>query len=103
VNRGLERADPNAGGFGFQPIGRLSYGRLVWRAMALVAGGLVLVVFGIAYLRWPSMFRRGVWLKTSIAIRSLSEDGYVTFMRVLGALSIVAGIVVALVGAIRAT
>jgi len=68
--------------------------------MALVAGGLVLIVFGIAHLRWPTMFRRGIFLKTSVAIRSLSRESYVTYMNVLGVLFILAGIVVVLLGAL---
>ena len=68
--------------------------------MALVAGGLVLIVFGIAYLRWPAMFRRGIFLKTSVAIRLLSRESYVTYMDVLGVLFILAGIVVVLLGAL---
>jgi uncharacterized protein YjeT (DUF2065 family) len=71
--------------------------------MALVAAGLVLVVFGIAYLRWPTMFRRGIWLKTSVAIRFLSRDSYATYMRVVGVLLILAGIVVALFGALASS
>jgi MFS superfamily sulfate permease-like transporter len=46
------------------------------------------------------MFRRGIFLKTSVAIRSLSRESYVTYMNVLGVLFILAGIVVVLLGAL---
>jgi hypothetical protein len=68
--------------------------------VALVAGGLVLLVFGIAYLRRPTIFRRGIWSKTSIAIRLLSRGGYVTYMRFLGVSLIVAGVALVLFGAL---
>ena len=67
--------------------------------MVLVALGLVLMLFGIAYLRWPTMFRRGIWLKTSVAIRLLSAGHYVTYMRALGVLLILGEVVIVLFGA----
>jgi len=66
--------------------------------MALVAG-LVLIVFGIAHLRWPTMFRRGIFLKTSVPF-GRCRGSYVTYMNVLGVLFILAGIVVVLLGAL---
>lgn len=53
--------------------------------------GVVLVAFGSVYVWKPNIFRRGIWMKTSIAIRSLSEDNYRTYMRGLGAVLIVVG------------
>jgi hypothetical protein len=53
--------------------------------------GLGLIVTGMAYLRWPNMFRRGIWMKTSIAIRTMSPERYVQYIRGLGVLLIVLG------------
>lgn len=53
--------------------------------------GLIMIVFGVLYLRQPSMYRRGIWMKTSIAIRTLSEDAYKKYMRALGVVFIVVG------------
>jgi len=60
--------------------------------MMLFALGLVLVASGALYLWKPAMFRRGLWMKTSIAIRSTSEEGYLKYMRGLGVLYIVIGL-----------
>lgn len=57
----------------------------------MTLGGLIMIVFGVLYLRQPTMYRRGIWMKTSIAIRTLSEDGYKKYMRSLGAVFIVVG------------
>jgi hypothetical protein len=54
--------------------------------------GLVLVVVGAVYLLKPTIFRRGIWLKTSIAIRALSDDNYIRYMRILGVILIVFGL-----------
>ena len=60
--------------------------------MRLSMVGMVLVAFGILYLRKPTVYRRGVWMKTSIAIRMLSEDGYRRYIRGLGVVFIVLGV-----------
>jgi hypothetical protein len=54
--------------------------------------GVVLVLLGLIYLWKPTIFRRGVWMKTSIAIRTLSETNYTRYMRGLGLVCIAAGI-----------
>jgi hypothetical protein len=54
--------------------------------------GLILIVFGVFYIRNPMIYRRGIWLKTSLAIRSLSEERYKKYIKGLGAIYIVAGI-----------
>jgi hypothetical protein len=59
----------------------------------MIAAGIALVVCGAIYLRWPMIFRRGLWLKTSVAIRVLSEKNYQIYMRTLGGLFILAGVV----------
>jgi hypothetical protein len=55
--------------------------------------GLFFVASGLAYWRWPNMFRRGIWLKTSIAIRTMSPETYIKYIRGLGVLLIAAGVV----------
>jgi hypothetical protein len=55
--------------------------------------GVALILGGAIYLWKPTSFRRGIWLKTSIAVRLLSETNYVRYMRGLGILAIVIGIV----------
>jgi uncharacterized protein YjeT (DUF2065 family) len=55
--------------------------------------GVVIIAIGLVYLAKPTLFRRGIWLKTSIAVRTLSENNYVRYMRIMGALIIVLGIV----------
>jgi hypothetical protein len=45
------------------------------------------------------MYRRGIFLRTSVAVRSLSEDQYATFMRILAMLLIVSGVALLLYGA----
>ena len=69
----------------------------------LVAAGIGLIAIGIVYLRWPTLFRRGIWLKTSIAIRLLSEESYRKYVRGLGWLSIALGFVLVLSGAFART
>ena len=53
--------------------------------------GFALIITGISYLRSPNMFRRGIWMKTSIAIRTMSPETYVKYIRGLGVLFIVLG------------
>jgi uncharacterized protein YjeT (DUF2065 family) len=58
-----------------------------------MAVGLFLIVIGVIYLVKPNLFRRGIWLKTSIAVRMLSEENYIKYMRIIGVLTIVIGLV----------
>jgi hypothetical protein len=53
--------------------------------------GLIMIVFGVFYLKNPTLYRRGIWMKTSIAIRTLSENGYKKYMRGLGVVFIAVG------------
>ena len=55
--------------------------------------GWLLIIAGIVYLAKPNVFRRGMWVKTSIAQRHLSPEGYVRYMRVVGLSCVVVGIV----------
>ena len=63
-----------------------------------VLAGLFFVSVGLSFKKWPTMFRRGIWLKTSIAIRVLSEDGYIKYMRRVGTAYICLGAVFVLFG-----
>jgi len=54
--------------------------------------GIVLIAFGVLYLRQPTVYRRGVWLKTSIAVRLLSEEGYKRYIKGLGTLFVIVGV-----------
>ena len=64
----------------------------------MLLAGVVLIVFGALYLRRPSVYRRGLWLKTSLAIRLLSEANYRRYMRGLGVVLVVTGVVLAAYG-----
>jgi hypothetical protein len=64
----------------------------------MLVAGLVLMALGVLYLRRPDVYRRGLWLKTSLAIRLLSEANYRRYMRALGIVFVVAGAVVAAYG-----
>ena len=59
----------------------------------MVVGGIAIILLGAFYIWKPSIFRRGLWMKTSIAIRTLSETNYTRYMRGVGVVCIVAGIV----------
>jgi hypothetical protein len=61
--------------------------------------GLLLIVIGVIYLVKPTLFRRGIWLRTSIAVRMLSEENYIRYMRILGVVLIVGGLAL-MIGAI---
>jgi hypothetical protein len=67
--------------------------------MEFLAVGIAFVAIGAVYIKWPMIFRRGIWLKTSIAVRMLSEDNYRRYMRGFGVLLIVVGAVLILIGA----
>jgi hypothetical protein len=70
-------------------------------SIATPIGGLVLIAFGFLYLRQPALYRRGIWMKTSLAIRLLSERNYILFMRGLGIAFIVLGIVLLVAAAVE--
>jgi hypothetical protein len=59
--------------------------------MNLTLIGLVLIAFGVLYLKRPTIYRRSIWLRTSIAIRLLSEQAYKKYIKGLGVLYILAG------------
>ena len=55
--------------------------------------GLFLIGIGLVYFRYPGISRRGIWMKTSIAIRTLSEDNYRRYMKGCGILCIAVGVI----------
>jgi hypothetical protein len=57
----------------------------------MIFAGVILIVFGVVYLKRPDIFRRGIWMKTSIAIRTLSEVEHLRYMRRLGLVFILLG------------
>jgi hypothetical protein len=67
--------------------------------MEFLAVGIAFVAIGAVCIKWPMIFRPGIWLKTSIAVRMLSEDDYRRYMRGFGVLLIVVGAVLILIGA----
>jgi hypothetical protein len=66
----------------------------------MVIYGIVLILIGAFYVWKPTIFRRGLWMKTSVAIRTLSETNYTRYMRGLGLVFIVAGIILIVLEAI---
>jgi len=67
----------------------------------LLLAGFIFSLFGALYLRNPTIYRRGIWLKTSIAIRVLSEQNYIRYMRGLGFVFLVGGATAFLIGIYR--
>ena len=55
--------------------------------------GIFLIAVGAIYLWKPNLFRRGLWMKTSVAIRAFSEENYRKYMRVLGVVLVPMGLV----------
>lgn len=66
-----------------------------------MATGIFFIALGFVYLWKPTLFRRWFWMKTSIAIRTLSETNYIRYMRGLGVLLIIAGIALIVAEAAR--
>lgn len=60
--------------------------------MNLTVSGILLIFFGGMYLKNQTIYRRGIWLKTSLAIRLLSEENYKKYMKILGLVFIVLGL-----------
>jgi hypothetical protein len=58
--------------------------------------GAMMIGVGLLYLRKPGVYRRGIWMKTSLAIRLLSEENYRRYMRGLGVTSMAIGIALVL-------
>ncbi len=60
--------------------------------------GIILVLFGIIYLIKPNIYKRWIWKKTNILQRNLSPANYLKFMRILGGIFILVGILLLLKG-----
>ena len=58
--------------------------------------GAMMIGVGLLYLLKPGVYRRGIWMKTSLAIRFLSEENYRRYMRGLGVTSMAIGIALVL-------
>jgi hypothetical protein len=50
--------------------------------------GVVLIILGIVYRKNPNIYRRGIWLKTSVRIRTMSPEAYEAYMRKQGSIAI---------------
>jgi uncharacterized protein YjeT (DUF2065 family) len=55
---------------------------------------IILIGFGVLYLIKPDLFKRGVWKKTAITQQAFSPKNYLIYMRVLGGVFIVAGVLI---------
>ena len=55
--------------------------------------GIILLSFGIIYVIKPNIFRRGIWKTTAITQQRLTPTQYTRYMRILGGVFILAGIV----------
>jgi hypothetical protein len=60
--------------------------------------GAMMIGFGSLYLKNPGVYRRGIWMKTSLAIRLLSEENYRRYIKGLGVTFITIGIALVLWG-----
>lgn len=60
--------------------------------------GIILLVFGIIYIVKPDLYRRWIWKKTDVLQQVLSPKRYIKFMRVLGVILSVAGIILLILG-----
>jgi hypothetical protein len=59
--------------------------------------GPVLVGVGLVYVTNPAIFQRGLWKRTAISQRLLTPEQNQVYMRVLGAILIVAGMALTVV------
>ena len=59
---------------------------------------IVFLVLGSIYFLKPNLFRRGIWLKTSVAVRKLSPEGYIRYMRGLGIVLMIVSVVLFIFG-----
>ena len=59
--------------------------------------GIVLIVCGILYLIKPDIFRRGFWRRTAISQRLLTPEQNKVYMRILGGVFIVVGIILVVI------
>ena len=67
----------------------------------LIIPGAVLVALGVLYQLKPNLFRRWFWTKTSIMQRLLSPTAYERYIKSLGLLYILLGILLTSYGLLR--
>jgi hypothetical protein len=59
--------------------------------------GIILTGFGMLYLMKPTIFMKGIWKERAITQHLFTPQQYSVYMRILGAIFIVAGIALILV------
>lgn len=72
--------------------------RLMKEGLTSIAFGVAFVVCGVIYGRYPNLFRRGLWLKTNIAIRTMTPEAYIRYIKRWGLIYIVIGVVLVVAG-----
>jgi uncharacterized protein YjeT (DUF2065 family) len=61
--------------------------------MKLKIFSLITILFGVIYLLKPDLFQRWIWKESAISQRLLGPEKNKIYMRLLGMLFIVAGII----------
>jgi uncharacterized membrane protein YdcZ (DUF606 family) len=59
----------------------------------MILWGVMLIIIGAIYIFKPNLFRRWFWKRTDIFQQIFSPKNYLIFMRILGAILIVIGII----------
>jgi hypothetical protein len=75
--------------------------RVSGEIMQTFLAGVLIIGIGAVYFAKPTIFRRGISLRTSIAIRFLSEENYRRYMKGLGILLMVFGAALVLLALVR--
>ena len=73
-------------------------GRREAREMISTIIGIEAIALGSLYIVKPTILRRGIWLKKSLIMRSLSAEAYDKGMRLLGVVAVVSGVTLILLG-----
>ena len=60
--------------------------------------GVGLIAFGVIYIIKPDIFQRWFWKRTAISQQIMSPESNKTYMRVLGAIFIIVGLLLVLLG-----
>ncbi len=61
--------------------------------MTIDTWSIVLIAAGVLYLIKPDIFQRGIWKRTAVSQRLLTPEQNKVYMRILGGVFIVIGIV----------
>jgi len=67
-------------------------------ALILVIAGGLLVLWGILYIAKPDLFQRGFWKSIDISRRLSSPEKHSEFVKRLGGILIVIGLIVFMIG-----